>query len=248
MVKKRYITVLTFQDGVLFRTKSFTPDYRYTQKFVDAWSIDEVILLDVTRAGTGNRENFYEVISDFAKKCFVPVTVGGGVRSLKDFEKYLSLGADKIAVNTGAFENNSLITEAAKLYGAQCVVVSIDALKNERGTYEVFTHFGSQVTGVSVTDWAKKAETLGAGEILISSIERDGSLEGYDNELNKLVSSSVKIPVLGVGGAGKWQDLVDGFTEGGLSAACTTCIYHFTDTSIKSAKQFLKKAGVDGRF
>ena len=157
------------------------------------------------------------------------------------------MGADKITINTEAVNRPEFITEAAKLFGAQCVVVSIDAKKLGPGKYEVYTEQGTKPTGLDPAEWAKKAEELGAGEIMITSIDKDGSLEGYDNELNKMVSEAVDIPVLVCGGAGKWQDFVDGFKKGKASAVCTTCIYHFTDTSIKSVKKYLKDAGINVR-
>lgn len=247
MLRKRLITTLTFNDGVLYRTKLFHPDYRYTLNFVDAWSVDEIVVLDITRPGTGNRNNFYDVINDFAGKCFVPLTAGGGVRTIDDFKILLNLGADKVVINSEAVRRPEFISEAAKLFGSQCVVLSIDAKKISDGKYEVFSEFGTKPTGWDPALWAKKAEKLGAGEILITSVDKDGSLEGYDNELNKLISDAVKIPVLACGGAGKWQDFVDGFTKGDASAVCTANIYHFTETSIKSAKKFLKNAGIPVR-
>lgn len=246
MLRKRLITILTFNDGVLFRTKDFIPDYRYTLNFVDAWSIDEIVVLDVTRPGRGDRKNFYEVISRFAENCFVPLAAGGGVRRIEDFRTFMGLGADKVIVNSEAVRNPGFITEAAHLFGSQCVVVSIDA-KKVNGKYEVFIDSGTKPTGLGAAEWAKKAQELGAGEIIITSIEKDGSLEGYDNELNLMVSEAVDIPVLVSGGAGKWQDFVDGFNRGKASAVCTTNIYHFTETSIKSAKQYLVSAGINVR-
>ncbi len=247
MLRKRLITVLTLNDGVLFRTRNFQPDYRYTLNFVDTWSVDEIVVLDITRPGQGRRENFYDVVSAVARNCFVPITAGGGVRTIEDFKILLSVGADKVAVNTGAVQNPELITEGARLYGAQCVVVSVDARQSERLGYEVFTTFGTQPTGLHPADWARQAQMLGAGEILITSIDRDGMLEGYDNALNRLVAAAVDIPVLVCGGAGKWQDFVDGFVEGQASAVCTTNIYHFTETSIKSAKKYLHSAHIPVR-
>lgn len=246
MLRKRLITVLTFNDGVLFRTKDFKPDYRYTLNFVDAWSVDEIIALDVTRAGRGERENFYAAVQGLAKRCFVPLAAGGWVRTVEDFTKLLRIGADKVIINTVAWQQPELIREAARLYGAQCVVVSIDA-KKVNGHYEVFTHQGTDPTGVKVQDWAAKVQELGAGEIMITAIERDGSLEGYDNELNRIVSEAVSIPVLVSGGAGKWQDFVDGFTLGKAAGVCTTCIYHFPETAINSAKRYLKAADINVR-
>ena len=247
MLRKRFITVLTFNNGVLFRTKDFIPDYRYTHKFIDAWSVDEVVALDITRPGQGDKEKFYKQIQNLASKCFVPLAAGGWVKTIDDFKKLLRMGADKVTINTEAVKRPKLITEAAKLFGAQCVVVSIDAKKVGHEKYEVYVEQGSKPTGLNPMDWAKKAQKLGAGEIMITSIDRDGSLEGYDNKLNKQVSKAIDIPILVCGGAGKWQDFVDGFKKGNASAVCTTCIYHFTDTSIKSAKNYLRKAGIKVR-
>jgi imidazole glycerol-phosphate synthase subunit HisF len=246
MLRKRVVTVLTFNDGVLFRTKLFTPDYRYTANFVDAWSIDEIVLLDISRPERRNPELFDSVVRDFSAKCFVPLCVGGGVRSLDDFKRYLDLGGDKIAINTIALERPELITQGARRFGSQCVVVSIDVRKDADG-YRVYKNCGRDATEWRPEDLARQVEKLGAGEILLNSINRDGSLEGYDNDLNLLVVRSVTIPVIVCGGAGKWQDFVDGFKLGGADAVATTNIYHFTETSIKSAKQYLVKQGLNVR-
>jgi cyclase len=246
MLRRRVITVLTFNDGVLFRTKLFTPDYRYTINFVDAWSIDEIVLLDISRPERRKPEFFVGVISEFSKKSFVPLCVGGGVRRLDDFKNYLDLGADKISINTAALEQPELITQAAKRFGSQCVVVSIDARKDGDG-YRVYKNCGRDPTEWRPEDLARRAEELGAGEILITSIDRDGSLEGYDNDLCSRVVKQVTIPVIICGGAGKWQDFVDGFRKGGADAVATTNIYHFTETSIRSAKQYLVKQGLNVR-
>ena len=247
MLRKRLVTVLTFNNGVLFRTKDFIPDYRYTLNFVDAWSVDEIVILDITKPGEGDRKNFYDCVTQFADRCFVPVAAGGGVREIEDFRALLGLGADKVVINTQALQRPGIIREAARLFGSQCVVVSIDAKKHEDGRYEVFTEFGRKPTGKDPAEWAKDAQDLGAGEIMITSIDKDGSLEGYDNELNRMVSGILDIPVLVSGGAGKWQDFVDGFIKGNASAVCTTNIYHFTETSIQSAKKYLKAKDIEVR-
>lgn len=247
MLRSRLITLLTLNDGVLFRTKEFRPDYRYTMNFVDAWSIDEIVALDVTRPGEGSREAYLVVVEELARRCFVPLTCGGGLRTLDDVQLLFRSGADKITLNTGAVETPELVTRAAELYGAQAVVVSIDAWRHDDGRYEVYTHFGSRPTGLDPAEWAQRAEGLGAGEILVTSIQKDGSLEGYDDVLTKHVSSAVGVPVLAAGGAGKWQDFVNGFTEGGAAAVCTTNIYHFTESSIRSAKLYLQRAGIPTR-
>jgi len=244
MLRKRLATVLTLNDGVLFRTRNFQPDYRYTLNFVDTWSIDEIIVLDITRPGQGERENFYKVVEELASNCFVPLSAGGGIKTIDEIKYLLRIGADKVIINTQAVERPEIITEAAELYGTQCIIVSIDAKINHNGDYEVFTSFGTKSTGLHPATWARETQDFGAGEIFITSIDKDGSLEGYDNELGRMVSEAVTIPVLVCGGAGKWQDFVDGFLLGKAMAVCTTNIYHFTETSIKSAKKFLQNAGI----
>ncbi len=243
MLRKRLITVLTFNDGVLFRTKLFTPDYRYTHNFVDTWSVDETVMLDVTRPGQGKRENLYEVVSALARNCFVPLAVGGGIRTLDDVRLLMNIGADKVVVNTGALQRPELISEIARQYGAQCVVLSIDAARKGEGRYEVMGAFGAQPTGFDPAAWARQGEALGAGEVMIASIERDGSLQGYEIPLCKQVIEAVRAPVLVLGGAGAWPHFVEGF-DAGASAVCTQNIYHFTDTSIMSAKKFLANRGI----
>ena len=247
MLRKRLITVLTFNNGTLFRTKLFEPDYRYTHNFVDSWSIGEIIILDITRGKNGERKKFLDVVRNFASDCFVPICIGGGVRNLNDVAELMKIGADKIIVNTGALERPQLVKEISRAYGTQCAVVSIDTKKNGMGDYEVFSNCGSQPTSKSPVDWAREVEALGAGEILITSIERDGSLQGYDIDLCLEVSETVSIPTLGLGGAGNWKHFLEGFQKGGLSAVCTQNIYHFTESSISSAKNYLIKNGVEVR-
>ncbi len=247
MLRKRVITVLTFNNGVLFRTKDFIPDYRYTANFIDNWSVDEIVILDITRPNEGDKENFYSCVMEFSENCFVPLSVGGGVRSLEDFETLLRKGADKIVISTGAFENHDLIVEASKLYGSQCVVLCMDVKKHDNMTYEVFTHFGAKPCGLSPVEWAKKAVALGAGEILVQAIDLDGSLEGYDLALIQQVAEAVDVPILANCGAGKWKDFQTGIETGNASAVCTQNIYHFTENSIKSAKKYLSSKGLNVR-
>lgn len=244
MLRQRLITVLTFNDGVLFRTKLFQPDYRYTLNFVDAWSVDEIVVLDITRPGEGDRRSFYDVVERFARDCFVPLTVGGGIRDLDEVRRLMAVGADKVAVNTGALADPSLITDVATSYGTQCCVVSVDARRRTDGGYEVYAAFGHEPTGRDPAEWARAAEAAGAGEVLVTSIDRDGSLAGYDLELCRQVVDAAGVPVLICGGAGNWKHFVDGFRTGGASAVCTANIYHFTENSIRSAKTYLAKAGI----
>lgn len=247
MLRKRVVTVLTFNDGVLFRTKLFHPDYRYTLNFVDAWSVDEVVVIDVTRPGCGNRNNFFNVVRKFARNCFVPLAAGGGIRTLDDVKMFLDAGADKVIVNTGALHRLELITEISRLYCSQCVILSIDAFKHKNGCYEVFAEFGSKPTGRDPVEWARKGQKLGVGEIMVTPIQHDGWLQGYDLELCRAVADAVSVPVLILGGGGNWKHFVEGFEQGHASAVCTQNIYHFTEKSIKSAKIYLKRAGIEVR-
>jgi len=246
MLRHRLVTVLTFNNGTLFRTKLFEPDYRYTHNFVDSWLVDEIVMLDVTRNGGDNRP-FLDVVTKFAHDCFVPLAVGGGIRTLDDVRTFMAVGGDKVVINSGAVERPQLITDIAEAYGTQCVVLSIDARKTGQGGYEVYAGCGAVPTGKDPAAWAREAEGLGAGEIMITSIERDGSLQGYDLDLCKRVTQAVSVPVLVMGGAGSWKHFVEGIQDGGASAVCTQNIYHFTENSIQSAKKFLADRGVPVR-
>ena len=243
MLKQRLIVVLALNNGVLYRTKRFKPDYRYTINFVDSGLVDEVVMLDITRPGQGDRENFLRAVEEFSDRSFVPLTVGGGIRTLDDAKELLAYGADKVVVNTGAVERPELITEIAGLMGSQAVVLAMDAWKLvwEHG-YEVFTDCGKNATGLHPDEWARKAVELGAGEILVTSIQRDGSLLGYDNELNRQVVDAVTVPVLCAGGVGNWQHLVDALNTG-VSGVCVSNIFHMTETSLRAAKEHMKEAG-----
>lgn len=242
MVTKRIITVLTFNDGVLFRTRDFVPDYRYTSNFVDTWSVDEMVLLDITRGGT-SRQSFYEAVHGMCENCFVPLTVGGGVRTMADFKALLTHGGDKVSVNTGALADPGLIESAAKKYGSQCVVLSMDVKKSD-GKYEVMSSFGREPTGKTPQQWAIEAQERGAGEILLQSIDLDGTLEGYDMELVESLGESLSVPLLVNCGGGNWGHFYELLSCDAVAAACTQNIYHFTETSIKSAKAFLSRKGV----
>jgi imidazole glycerol-phosphate synthase subunit HisF len=241
LLKKRLIAVLTFEGGILTRTKKFTPDYRYTQTQVGFEGIDEIVMLDVSRTDR-DRSLFLETAMSIADKCYAPTTIGGGIRSVEDANMmFRSYGADKISINTGAINDPSLITEMADKYGSQSVVVSVDVLDDE-----VVTDCGRRSTGLSAVEWVKEAVDRGAGEILLTSINRDGSLMGYDLPLCEKVANCVPVPTLIHGGAGSWKHLVEGI-EAGASGVCTQNIYHFTESSIKAAKAFMNENGVPVR-
>ena len=247
MLRKRLITLLTFVNGVLHRTKVFSPDYRYTVNFLDLWSVDEIILLDITRRSTTDGMPFGSVIENFAEKCFVPLTAGGGIRNLEAAKLYFESGSDKITINTGAIERPELITEIASAYGSQSTVVSIDARRELDNCYQVYSDFGQTPTGMTPVEWSREAEKSGAGEILLTSIDRDGSLLGYDIELCRQVSKAVNVPVIISGGAGNWRHFIQGYREGGADAVCATNIYHLTEKSIKSFKILLGNNGINVR-
>jgi cyclase len=247
MLRKRVIAVLTLNDGVLFRTKLFRPDYRYTANFVDTWSIDELVILDVTRNNFGDKNVFFRTVEEFASRCFVPISVGGGIRSLSDVKTFLDAGADKVVLNSGAIENPSLIEEIAFAYGAQCIVLSIDVVEGTEKKYEVYSHCATRPSGLDPLFWASLGEKLGAGEILLTPVKNDGWLQGYNLELCRAVADEVNIPVLILGGAGNWQHFIDGVNIGNAAGVCTQNIYHFTESSIQSAKSVMAAAGIPVR-
>lgn len=245
-MRKRIVSILTYNKGCLFRTKQFVPDYQYTSNFLDFWSIDEIIALDITRKVNESRELYYEAITKIAQNCFVPLAAGGGIKTIEDVDKLFDLGADKIVLNTIALEQPKFIGEVAKKYGVQAVVVSIDA-RQEGDKYYIYKQGGQIRTDFQPAEWAQQAVKEGAGEILITSIEEDGSLNGYDKDLCSCVVNSVRAPVLIAGGAGNWKHFEQGFCEIGASAVCTTNIYHFTEKSILNAKNYLRQKNVDVR-
>jgi cyclase len=188
-----------------------------------------------------------DVIKQVATQCFIPFTAGGGIRTIDDIHNLLKAGVDKIAINTAAVENPDFIRKAAQKFGDQCIVVSIDAKKKEDGTYEVYTQGGKKATGLNPVEWAKEAEKLNAGEILITSIDCEGMMGGYDIQLIREVSDAISIPVIAHGGVGTLQHLVEGLREGKASAVAAASIFHFTDQSPIKARRFMKEAGIDVR-
>ncbi|MHC1699678.1 MAG: imidazole glycerol phosphate synthase subunit HisF [Humidesulfovibrio sp.] len=246
MIRKRLITVLTLNNGVLFRTRNFLPDYRYTANFVDTWSVDEILVLDVTRPGQGERRHSEGMVRKIAEECFVPLSVGGGVRSVEDFRRLLSCGADKVVVNTGAIDDPGLVERAARAFGTQCVVACIDAARGPAG-YEVMADFGQRRTGLAPAQWAARLCQLGAGEIILQSVERDGTLEGYDLELCASVRKAASVPLLICCGAGKWAHFAEGFLVADADGVCTQNIFHFTEASIRSAKNYLHSKSIPVR-
>ena len=250
MVKVRIIPVLIYNDGRLVQSINFRHPMAIGNAltkidFFNKWSVDEIILIDVGREKK-NRDKFYQVISKLSKKCFVPLSVGGWIQDLNEIKKILSIGADKIIINTKPFESNNFLKEASIKFGSQCIVVSIDA-KLVENNYYVFIDRGRQNTYKSPLDWAKKCEKLGAGEIFLTSIDNDGSRKGYDLSLMKSITNHIDIPVIGFGGVWEWQHLVDGINIGRLDGLGVGNVFHFKEHSTKSAKKYLLSKNINIR-
>ena len=252
MLKKRLIPVLILRNGQVVQSVQF----KHTNvihwnpatavDFFNHWAVDEIILLDVSR-DMRKRQKFYDAVDELSKKCFVPLTVGGWIQDTDDVFCLLGLGADKIIINTEAYRNLSLISNCAKIFGRQCVVVSIDVRKHGAGHYEVYIDRGMEATGEEPEAWAKRAQQMGAGEICLNCIERDGFRQGYDLDLLRHVVDAVSIPVIAMGGVFEWQHLVDGIIIGGAEAVAAANIFHYTEHSTKKAKDYMRLKGIDVR-
>jgi cyclase len=209
----------------------------------DAEGADEIVFLDIT-ASSDARGTMVDVARRVAGEVFIPFTVGGGVRTVDDARRLLMAGAEKVGVDTAAVERPELVAELAAEYGAQCVVVAIDARRRPGGGFDVYTHGGRTPTGVDAIEWARRAEALGAGEILLTSMDRDGTREGFDIELTRAVTGAVGVPVIASGGVGSLAHLVDGVVEGGADAVLAASIFHFGEHTVAEAKAALERAGV----
>jgi imidazole glycerol-phosphate synthase subunit HisF len=209
----------------------------------DAEGADEIVFLDIT-ASSDARDTMVEVARRTAEEVFIPFTVGGGVRSVDDARRLLRAGAEKVGVNTAAVDRPELIGELAVEFGAQCVVVAIDARRRAGGGFEVYTRGGRTPTGLDAVEWARRAESLGAGEILLTSMDRDGTREGFDLELTRAVTDAVGVPVIASGGVGTLSHLVDGVVEGGADAVLAASIFHFAEHTVAEAKRELMRAGI----
>lgn len=207
---------------------------------------DELVFLDIT-ASSDARAIKLDMVRRVAETVFIPFTVGGGIRTIDDFKMILREGADKIAVNSAAIMNPQLISEAADKFGSQCVVVAIDAKRTPEGTFHIFKNGGRVDMGIDAVEWAMKAESLGAGEILLTSMDADGTKAGYDLELTKAISSVVKIPVIASGGAGTMEHFYEALTEGGAEAALAASLFHYKELEINQVKKYLKEKGVSVR-
>ncbi len=211
---------------------------------------DEITFLDIT-ASSDDRETIVHVVEDVASEVFIPLTVGGGIRVVDDIRRMLNAGADKVGINTAAVFNPEFVREAAESFGSQCIVVAIDAKKvsadDEPLRWEIFTHGGRKPTGIDAIEWAKKMADFGAGEILLTSMDRDGTKIGFDNDLTLAISRAVPIPVIASGGVGDLQHLVEGVTKGGADAVLAASIFHFAEYTIGEAKHYMADAGIEMR-
>ncbi len=212
----------------------------------DEQGADELTFLDIT-ASSDDRDLILHIIEDVASQVFIPLTVGGGVREVDDVRRLLNAGADKVSINTSAVTNPQLVADAANKYGSQCIVVAIDAKRGESGNWEVFTHGGRRATGLDAIDWAKKMQALGAGEILLTSMDRDGTKVGFDLPLTRAVSDAVSIPVIASGGVGSLQDLADGIVQGHADAVLAASIFHYGQHSVQEAKRFMAQQNIPVR-
>ena len=247
MLKSRIIPCLDVKNGRVVKGINFVNlkdagDPVEQAKIYSDGGADEICFLDIT-ASNENRETIYDVVERTSKKCFVPLTVGGGVRSVEDISKLLNCGADKVSINTAAVENPKIIEESSKKFGSQCIVVAIDA-KKKNDKWEIFTHGGRNNSGINALEFAKKMETSGAGELLVTSMDRDGTQVGYDNELIFNITSKVNIPIIASGGVGNLNHLVDGIKLGKASAVLAASIFHFGKHTIKEAKEFFLKNNI----
>ena len=249
MLKNRIIPCLDVKNGRVVKGINFVDlkdagDPVEQAKIYSDGGADEICFLDIT-ASNENRDTIYDVVKETSKKCFVPLTVGGGVRSVDDINKLLNCGADKVSINTAAVQNPSVVEESSKKFGSQCIVVAIDAKKNG-DIWEIFTHGGRKETGINAIEFALKMEKNGAGELLVTSLDKDGTQSGYDIELMKTISESVNIPVIASGGVGTLDHLVDGI-KSGASAVLAASIFHYGTYSVNEAKQYLASKDIPVR-
>jgi cyclase len=250
MLKNRIIPCLDVKNGRVVKGINFIDlqdagDPVEQAKIYSDSGADEICFLDIT-ASNENRETIFDVVKRTSKNCFVPLTVGGGVKSLDDINKLLTSGADKVSINTAAVNNHNLIKESSKRFGSQCIVVAIDA-KQKNNKWEIFTHGGRNETGIDALEFSKKMEDCGAGELLVTSMDRDGTQKGYDIELISQIEKSVNIPIIASGGVGTLEHLFEGIKYGKASAVLAASIFHYGTHTIKEAKQYLDSKGIPVR-
>lgn len=252
---KRIIPCLDVADGRVVKGVQFVDirdagDPVEVARRYDEQGADEITFLDIT-ASSDNRETMVHMVEDVAGQVFIPLTVGGGIRKVEDIRRMLNAGADKVAINTAAVFNPEFVKEAAEKFGSQCIVVAIDAKKvsaeGEENRWEIFTHGGRKETGIDAIEWASKMVDYGAGEILLTSMDRDGTKIGFDLDVTRAISEAVNVPVIASGGVGELQHLVDGVKEGKADAVLAASIFHFAEFTIEEAKRKMAAAGIEMR-
>mgnify|MGYP006427480573 FL=1 len=251
MLKARVIPCLDVSNGRVVKGVNFVDlvdagDPVKQARVYDAAGADELCFLDIT-ASHENRETIYDVVGQTAEQCFMPLTVGGGVRATEDVRKLLLAGADKVSINTAAVFNPDFVREAAEKFGSQCIVVAVDAKGVKSGGFEIFTHGGRKPTGLDAVEWCRRMAEYGAGEILLTSMDRDGTKQGFNLPLTRAVADAVPIPVIASGGVGTLDHLVEGVTEGHASAVLAASIFHFGTYTIGQAKAHMAAGGVPVR-
>ena len=251
MLTKRVIPCLDVKDGRVVKGVNFVDlrdagDPVEQARLYDREGADELCFLDIT-ASSDDRAILYDVVAATAEQCFMPLTVGGGVRVVDDVRKLLLAGADKVSINTAAVHRPEFVAEAARKFGTQCIVVAIDAKRSDAGGFEVFTHGGRNATGIKAVGWARRMVELGAGELLLTSMDRDGTRQGFDLELTRAISDAVSVPVIASGGVGTLDHLVEGVREGHADAVLAASIFHFGEHSIRAAKAHMRAAGLPVR-
>jgi len=251
MLTVRVIPCLDVKDGRVVKGVNFLDlvdagDPVEQARIYDAEGADELTFLDIT-ASSDNRDTLFDVVAKTAEQCFMPLTVGGGVRSVQDIRKLLLAGADKVSINTAAVHRPEFVREAARKFGTQCIVVAVDAKSVGPGKFEVFTHGGRRETGIDAVDWARRMVEYGAGEILLTSMDRDGTKSGFNLPLTRAISDAVTVPVVASGGVGTLDHFAEGVIEGGASAVLAASVFHFGQFRISDAKARMAEAGIPVR-